>query len=68
VSAVPNGKGRLAIAVCPDCNTHSVCDPNWLNSVGSMLDCECENCITNVDDPPKFKPHMIVAFIREEGK
>jgi hypothetical protein len=56
-----NKDGELAIAVCPDCNFHSVCDPAWLAVEGQTLNIYCENCAT-VD---KETPHLITRFIRK---
>jgi transcription elongation factor Elf1 len=43
--AEPNTARELIVAVCPDCNTHSVIDPAW-RSVRKMgkLAMECDNC------------------------
>lgn len=56
MSAVPNNHGDLVIAVCPDCNWHSVCDPHWTAMVGQTLDIPCENCWGETKD------HLLVLF------
>ena len=58
-----NDKGELAIAVCPDCNCHSVCDPGWLGIEGETLNMHCDNCCDEM-----MNPHLIVKFVKVETK
>ena len=58
----PNKAGELCVlcvAVCPDCNMHSVCDPAWMDCVGETLNVCCDNCCEDEE-----KPHLILKFIR----
>jgi Zn ribbon nucleic-acid-binding protein len=58
MSATVNKNGELAVAICPDCETHSVLDPTWLST--DSLNIECDNCWG------ENKPHKIVKFVRAE--
>lgn len=53
-----NKDGNLAVAVCPQCNLHSVCDPVWLNIEGETLGIYCDNCGRDDEETP----HLIVRF------
>jgi len=53
--------GNLAIAVCPDCNSHSVCDSAWLGMEGQTLKLPCDNC---VDD--RGKDHLVIRYAHLE--
>lgn len=57
-----NKDGELAIAVCQDCNLHSVCDPVWLGIAGETFNLFCDNCGWDDD---KLTLHLIVKFIKE---
>ena len=59
-----NKDGDLAIAVCPQCNLHSVCDPAWLGIEGETLGICCDNC--GGDD--EETPHLIVRFTQANAK
>jgi transcription elongation factor Elf1 len=50
-----NKEGELAIAVCPECNTYSVCDPAWLAIEGQTLRLHCDNCGEDTE-------HLILKF------
>lgn len=55
---IPNNKGELCVAVCPDCNMYSVCDPAWLACEGELVKFVCENCSDH-----EMKNHLIVKFV-----
>jgi len=59
-----NNAGEIAIAVCPKCNMHSVCDPSWLSIEGQTLNIDCDNCVVE----QSRIPHLIMKFIKATQK
>lgn len=54
----PDKNGDLVIAICPDCNCHSVCDPGWMKGVCKTISLRCDNCTDG-----KYKPHLLARFV-----
>ena len=57
VMTTTDKNGNLAIAVCPDCDSHSVCDPAWLAIEGETLKLHCDNC-----PDENLKEHRIIRY------
>lgn len=61
----PDKNGDLIVAICPDCNMHSVCDPAWARHGNELIVLQCENCTDHSDDIAR--EHLLAKFAPAVG-